>query len=69
MSREVTRAVGQLRDKGHLDEARAAFLLRINSGRLVSVRLELQLLLWAGVTMVAAGALPRGAFLRLISPS
>jgi hypothetical protein len=56
MRADVAAAVAKLRDKGHIDEARAGYLLRVASGGLVSVRLELQLLLWAGVTMVAAGA-------------
>ena len=46
----------RLRARGTLTDAQAAFFGRIARGELVSVRIELQVALWAGVTMVAAGA-------------
>ncbi len=56
MEHEVIEAVDRLRRDGALNEARAAFFLRIARRELVSVRLELSLLIYAGVLLVAAGA-------------
>jgi hypothetical protein len=56
MNRSLLESVGRLRARGTLTAAQAAFFGRIARGELVSVRVELQLALWAGVTMVAAGA-------------
>ncbi len=44
-----------LRQAGHLDDTRAGFLRRVVRGELVSVRLELQLLLYAGVLLLTGG--------------
>jgi hypothetical protein len=55
MAGTLENLVGELRRGGHLDDARAGFLLRVVRGELVSVRLELQLLLYAGVLLVTAG--------------
>jgi hypothetical protein len=56
VSGAVAAAVARLRSDGVLSEAQAAFLTRVARGELLSVRLELQLLLWAGVSLIAAGA-------------
>lgn len=56
MSRTLLEAVGRLRARGTLTAAQAALFGRVSSGELVSVRVELQIALWAGVTMIAAGA-------------
>ena len=56
MSRAILEAVGRLRESGALSAEQAAFLGRIARGELVSVRLELQVALWAGVTLIAGGA-------------
>jgi hypothetical protein len=51
----VESLIAELERAGHLDAARAAFLRRVARGELVSVRLELQLLLYAGVLLVTGG--------------
>jgi len=56
MNRSLLESIGRLRARGTLTEAQAGFFGRIARGELVSVRIELQAALWAGVTMVAAGA-------------
>ena len=56
MNRSLLESVGRLRARGTLTDAQAGFFGRIARGELVSVRLELQIALWAGVTLVAAGA-------------
>lgn len=56
MNRTLLESVGRLRARGTLTDAQAAFFGRIARGDLVSVRIELQIALWAGVTLVAAGA-------------
>jgi hypothetical protein len=55
MDPDVERAVVDLRDRGILPSGRAAYFLRIHQGRLVSVRPELQLLLYGGVLVIASG--------------
>ncbi len=49
-------AVERLRAEGALAPQQADFLRRVADGGLVSVRLELQIALWAGVTLLAGGA-------------
>jgi len=56
VSRSLLDAIGRLRARGTLTGPQAAFFGRIARGELVSVRLELQIALWAGVTLLAAGA-------------
>jgi len=56
MNRTLLESVGRLRARGILSDAQAGFFGRIARGELVSVRIELQIALWAGVTLVAAGA-------------
>jgi hypothetical protein len=56
MNRTLLESVGRLRASGTLTDAQAAFFSRVARGELVSVRLELQVALWAGVTLIAAGA-------------
>lgn len=58
MSRDGTleRTVRRLVGAGLLDAPAAERLGRLSRGELVSIRLELQLALWAGVTMAAGGA-------------
>lgn len=56
MNSSLLEAVGRLRARGILNEGQAGFFERIARGELVSVRIELQIALWAGVTMAAAGA-------------
>jgi hypothetical protein len=56
MSRPVLEAIGRLSARGLLTPEREAFLVRIARRGLVSVRLELQLALWAGVMLIAGGA-------------
>lgn len=56
MNRSLLESVGRLRVRGTLTDAQAGYFGRIARGELVSVRIELQIALWAGVTMVAAGA-------------
>jgi len=56
MNHPLLEAVGRLQARGVLSDAQAGFFGRIARGELVSVRLELQIALWAGVMMVAAGA-------------
>lgn len=56
MNRSLLDAVGRLQAGGTLTAAQAGFFGRIARGELVSVRIELQIALWAGVTLVAAGA-------------
>ena len=48
--------MGRLQARGTFTDAQAGFFGRIARGELVSVRMELRIALWAGVTMVAAGA-------------
>lgn len=52
---EVAQAIPDLVRDGVLEPGQAAPLLRIARGELVSIRGELRLLLWAGVTLVMAG--------------
>ena len=56
MNRTLLESVGRLRARGILTDAQASFFGRTARGELVSVRIELQIALWAGVTLVAAGA-------------
>ena len=56
MNRSLLEFVGRLQARGTLTAAQAGHFGRIARGELVSVRLELQIALWAGVTLVAAGA-------------
>jgi hypothetical protein len=56
VNRSLLEAVRRLRARGTLTGAQADLFGRIARGELVSVRLELQIALWAGVTLVAAGA-------------
>jgi hypothetical protein len=56
MSRAVVEAIGRLHARGMLSAEQAALSGRVARGELVSVRLELQIALWAGVTLVAGGA-------------
>ena len=56
MSRPLLEAIERLRIRGALSREHAAFFGRVARGELVSVRLELQTALWAGVTLIAAGA-------------
>jgi len=56
MNRTLLESVGRLRARGTLTDAQAGFFGRIARGELVSVRLELQIALWIGVTLIAAGA-------------
>lgn len=56
MNGSLLESVGRLRTQGILTDAQAGYFGRIARGELVSVRVELQIALWAGVTMVAAGA-------------
>lgn len=52
---EAAKAIPVLVGEGVLAPAKAAPLLRIARGDLVSVRAELRVLLWAGVSLVMAG--------------
>lgn len=45
-----------LRARGALSDAQAAYFARVAAGGLVSVRRELQIALWLGVSLIAAGA-------------
>jgi hypothetical protein len=56
MNRSLLHDVDRLRARGVLGDAQAGFFGRIARGELLSVRAELQVALWAGVTLVAAGA-------------
>lgn len=56
MNRSLLEAVDHLHARGTLADAQAAYFGLIARGELVSVRIELQLALWTGVTLVAAGA-------------
>lgn len=56
MNHEPLAAVDRLRARGFVDDAQAAHLRRAVRGELVSVRIELQVALWAGITMIAGGA-------------
>ncbi len=56
MNRTLLESIGRLQASGTLTDAQAGFFGRIARGELVSVRTELQIALWAGVTLVAAGA-------------
>ncbi len=55
MASNLESLVDCLRQAGHLDDTRAGFLRRVVRGELVSVRLELQLLLYAGVLLLTGG--------------
>lgn len=61
MSRALLAAVDRLERTGRISPPTAAHLARVARGELVSVRSEVQFALWAGVTLVAAGA---GALVR-----
>lgn len=52
----LVEAIDRLRARGSLTGPQAAFFARIAGGGLVSVRLELQIALWLGVTLIAGGA-------------
>lgn len=56
MNRSLLESIGRLRAQGTISDAQAGFFGRIARGELVSVRIEIQIALWAGVTLVAAGA-------------
>jgi len=56
MSRAVVAAIERLRAREALTAEQAAFFARVARGELVSVRLELQIALWLGVTLIAGGA-------------
>jgi len=56
MNRSLLASIDRQRERGILTDAQAAFFGRIARGALVSVRIEIQIALWAGVTLVAAGA-------------
>jgi hypothetical protein len=56
MNRSLLESIDRVHARGALTGAQAVFFSRIARGELVSVRGELQLALWAGVTLVAAGA-------------
>ncbi len=56
MNRTLLDLVGRLGGRGTITAAQAAFFSRVVRGDLVSVRIELQVALWAGVTMIAGGA-------------
>jgi hypothetical protein len=55
MNRPLLEHVGRLGERGVLSAPQAAYFGRIARGELLSVRSELQVALWAGVTMCAAG--------------
>jgi hypothetical protein len=55
MSGNLARAVDKLHREGILDDRRAAFLYRVATRGLVSVRLEIRLLLYAGVLLTVSG--------------
>src|SRR5260221_11561149 len=61
-SPEVADAIGVLREKEILTPGASAALLRVARRELVSVRLELRTLLYAGVLLVVSGV---GIFLKL----
>lgn len=54
--RELVETVERLRREGHLNDAQAAFFGRIARGDLLSIRFELQALLYAGVLLTSGGA-------------
>lgn len=56
MNRPLLEAVERLRARGLLSPGQETLLGRIARGDLVSVRRELQIALWAGVTLIAGGA-------------
>ena len=56
MNSTLLESIGRLRARGTITDAQASFFDRIARCELVSVRIELQIALWAGVTLVAAGA-------------
>jgi hypothetical protein len=56
VSPEILEAIADLRDRNLLDEPRAQFLSRVAGRRLVSIRFELQALLYAGVVLVVAAS-------------
>jgi hypothetical protein len=55
MNPDVVDAIGSLREEGVLSEAASGPLLRAARRDLVSVRLELKVLLYAGIVLIAAG--------------
>jgi hypothetical protein len=55
MNPDVADAIGRLRAEGVLSETQAARLLRVSLRELVSVRLELRALLYAGVLLITSG--------------
>lgn len=55
MNGNLARAVDRLHREGVLDDRRAAFLHRVAQRGLVSVRLEIRLLLYAGVLLTVSG--------------
>src|SRR5512144_760891 len=55
MDPDVAAAVVELQRRGILSTDQAARLGRVARGELVSIRLELQVLLYAGVLLVTAG--------------
>jgi hypothetical protein len=56
MSRAVGDAVERLRARQIITAEQAAFFGRVARGELISVRIELQIALWAGVMLIAGGA-------------
>jgi hypothetical protein len=56
VSGSLAEGVERLRARGALTDAQAAHAGRIARGELVSVRRELQVALWLGVSLIAAGA-------------
>jgi len=56
MNRSLLEEIGRLHVRGTLTDAQAGFFSRIARGELISVRIELQIALWAGVMLVAAAA-------------
>lgn len=56
MSRSLQAGIERLRAAGTLSDAQAAYVIRVAAGGLISVRRELQVALWLGVTLIAAGA-------------
>lgn len=56
MTRPLLEELERLRGRGTLTDAQAAFFGRVARGELLSVRLELQIALWLGVSLIAGGA-------------
>jgi hypothetical protein len=56
VSLSLAAGVERLRASGALSDAQAAYFDRVARGGLISVRRELQIALWLGVSLIAAGA-------------